>query len=216
MLTIYSVPVSLYCAKLRILLRHKTLQWEEKPPPGGYGSNEYKAMIPSGNLPALRDGQLLIADSEAIAEYLNEKYPSPAMLPDELPARAKVRELSRFHDTRLEPELRRLFPVLPSAKRQADVVAIQISAINIRLQQLSVMLKDAPDFETHALRLADCGYPITFAWIDAIATALQTAIQWPPEVIRYRQWIEGQPAIKVELAEYQPKLNSYLQNLSID
>ena len=68
MLTVFTVPVSLYCAKLRIVLRHKKLEWREELPPGGYGSDAYKQIVPSGNLPALRDGDLLIADSEAIAE----------------------------------------------------------------------------------------------------------------------------------------------------
>ena len=81
MLTIYAIAPSLYCAKLRILLRHKQLAWEEVPPPGGYGSDQYKRLIASGNLPALVDGSLTLADSEAIAEYLNELHPDPAMLP---------------------------------------------------------------------------------------------------------------------------------------
>ena len=38
MLTIYSVPVAVYCAKLRIILRHKSIPFQELPPPGGYGS----------------------------------------------------------------------------------------------------------------------------------------------------------------------------------
>ena len=60
MLTVYTIPVSLYCAKLRITLRFKALEWHEIPPPGGYGSAEYKTVVPSGNLPALRDGDLLL------------------------------------------------------------------------------------------------------------------------------------------------------------
>ena len=70
MLRVYSIPVSLYCAKLRILLRHKGLDWEEVMPPGCYGSDEYKRIVPSGNLPALVDNDLMLGDSEAIAEYL--------------------------------------------------------------------------------------------------------------------------------------------------
>jgi hypothetical protein len=38
MLTPYASPVSLYCAKLRILLRHKQAQWREVSPEGGYNS----------------------------------------------------------------------------------------------------------------------------------------------------------------------------------
>ena len=48
MLKVYAIPVSLYCAKLRIVLRHKGLAWEEVPPPGGYGSEDYKQVVPSG------------------------------------------------------------------------------------------------------------------------------------------------------------------------
>ena len=61
MLKVYAVPISLYCAKLRILLRHKSLDWQEELPPGGYGSAAYREVVPSGNLPALVDGALLIA-----------------------------------------------------------------------------------------------------------------------------------------------------------
>jgi len=34
MLQIYSVPVATYCAKLRVMMRHKGIAWEELPPPG--------------------------------------------------------------------------------------------------------------------------------------------------------------------------------------
>ena len=144
MLTIYSVPISLYCAKLRIVLRHKKLEWNEQPPPGGYGSDEYKAIVASGNLPALVDGSLLVADSEAIAEYLEEKYPVPAMLPGEPSYRAKIRELSRFHDTRLEPEVRKLFGNLSPDKRNPQLNTAQAIQINTRLLQLSELLEDLP------------------------------------------------------------------------
>ena len=134
MLTVYAIPVSLYCAKLRILLRHKKLAWQELPPPGGYGSDEYKKIVASGNLPALLDGELMIADSEAIAEYLNEKFPDAPMLPVEIDKRARVRERSRFHDTRLEPEVRILFAHIAPDNRNATLAEVQSAAISARPQ----------------------------------------------------------------------------------
>lgn len=207
MMKIYSIPVSLYCAKLRILLRHKNLQWQEVAPPGGYGSNEYKLTIPSGNLPALIDGDLVLADSEAIAEYLNEKHPSPPMLPDNLAKRAKIRELSRFHDTRLEPELRVLFPHLAANNRNPDVAKTQSKKLSNRLAQLAAILDQNTDGE---LSLADCGFPISFAWIDAITPVLDLQIEWPDAVISYRNRIEKHPAIAAELADYILKLEARL------
>ena len=172
MLTLYAIPPSLYCAKLRILLRHKRLEWTEEPPPGGYGSDEYKSLVPAGNLPALRDGALLLADSEAIAEYLNETYPTPPMLPEDLVLRAKTRELSRFHDTRLEPELRKLFAHVAPTSQDPDLNAAQTAAINAKLEQIAKVLPDRMERIGSMLTLGDCGYPITRVWIDALAGAL--------------------------------------------
>ena len=116
---IYTSDHSLYCAKLRILLRHKKLSFTDAPPPGGGGSSTYLSLVPSGNLPALVDGDLTLTDSEAIAEYLEEKYPEIPMLPDTLVARARSRERSRFADTRLEPALRLTFPHVDPKLRDA-------------------------------------------------------------------------------------------------
>ena len=103
-------------------MRNKGLEWEELLPPGGYGSAEYKAIVPSGNLPALIDNGFMLADSEAIAEYLNEAYPEVAMLPDTVQLRAKAREKGRLHDTRLEPAVRALYPQVACETRDKDAV----------------------------------------------------------------------------------------------
>lgn len=209
MLKIYAIPVSLYCAKLRILLRHKNLQWQEIAPPGGYGSDEYKLTIPSGNLPALMDGDLVLADSEAIAEYLNEKHPNPPMLPTDLNLRAKTRELSRFHDTRLEPDLRVLFPHIVADNRDQNLVNIQSKKISDRLGQLATLIVENTGNE---LTLADCGYPISFAWIDALAPHMGLKIDWPEPVLSYRKKIKNHAAIAAELSDYVPILKSRLQS----
>jgi glutathione S-transferase len=209
-LTVYAIPPSLYCAKLRILLRHKGLAWQEIPPPGGYGSAEYKEIVASGNLPALRDGDLLLADSEAIAEYLEETHPQPAMLPADAAGRARVRELSRFHDTRLEPELRRLFAHIAPAFQDEAVAARQSQALTARLGQLGLMLETRG--QGGALTLADCGYPVTFTWLDLLAPMLGLEIAWPAPVVAYREALARHPAVAAELASYRPILAAWLRS----
>ena len=211
MLTIYTIPLSLYCAKLRILLRHKNLEWQELPPPGGYGSDEYKMIVATGNLPALLDGDLLLADGESIAEYLNDKYPVPAMLPEDIAQRAKVRELGRFHDTRLEPALRKLFPYLATNKHDAALNAAQAIEINTRLAQMAKLLAAMP--ACGGLVLADCGFAVTFAWIDALVDLLGLNISWPQRVVSWRHEIEVLPAVAAELADYKLKLTDWLAAL---
>ena len=207
MLKVYAVPISLYCAKLRILLRHKSLDWQEELPPGGYGSAAYREVVPSGNLPALVDGALLIADSETIAEYLNEKFPEPAMLPANIEARAKVRELSRFHDTRLEPALRALFPEVPEAKREPRNLNTKTEALSHRMHQLAMLVDGAP----RDLSLADCGFAISFTWISMLEAHLGLDVPWPTSVTAYQGWLEQCPAVATELADYRPKLETWLE-----
>lgn len=208
MLRVYAIPVSLYCAKLRIVLRHKELTWEEIPPPGGYGSAAYKDHVPSGNLPALVDGDLLIADSEAIAEYLEERHPVPAMLPSDAADRARVRERGRFHDTRLEPVLRALFPFIPGRSAPPEsFLDAQADQVSTRLEQLSQMLGPVAG---EALSLGDCGHPITFAWLDALQKRLELRLVWPDAIRAYRHRLATHSAVADELADYGPKLTTFL------
>lgn len=196
-LRLYSVPVSLYCAKTRIVLRYKGLDWEELVPPGGEGAGSYKSIVPSGNLPALLDGDYLLADSEAIAEYLEEAYPSPPMLTGDAQRRGIQREFSRFHDTRLEPALRKLFPIVKTGMGDGAAGASEISE---RLAQLAVMLErrepGAP------LSLGDCGFCVTFQWIGVLTGALGLKVNWPLAVITYRDELSEYPAVAEELASY--------------
>lgn len=210
MLKFYSIPVSLYCAKLRIVLRHKQLEWEEMPPPGGYGSAEYKKVVASGNLPAIVDNGLIIADSEAISEYLNEKYPHSPMLPDQLDKRAQMRERSRFHDTRLEPELRAIFPFIAPDNRNRAAINEQSRKISARLLHFSKLL-DANSDLNDELGLGDCGFPISFTWLEELAPILGLAINWPENIQRYHGRISQFPAVKAELESYRPLLTQYLK-----
>lgn len=207
MLTIYAIPPSLYCAKLRIVLRAKGLEWRELPPPGGYGSDAYKDIVASGNLPALVDGDLLIADSEAIAEYLEEHFPLPPLLPDRPALRAKMRERGRFHDTRLEPALRALFGTIAPHSRNPALSAQKSAEMTARLRQLARMLDASPDLP---FGLGDCGFPVTFAWIDALAPVLGLDVTFPGTVRGYRARIEAEPPVAAELAAYMPVLHAWV------
>jgi len=208
MLTLYAIPVSLYCAKLRIVLRAKGLAWRELPPPGGYGSDDYRRLVPSGNLPALEHDGLLLADSEAIAEYLEETFPDPPLLPGSAADRARLRERGRFHDTRLEPDVRKLFAQIPASTRDRAVVSAQEHEIQARIDQLGRMLEDTPALP---FGLGDCGFPVTFAWLDALSSPMGLAPALPAAVRDWRERIEAEPCVAAELAAYRPVLAEWLE-----
>jgi len=210
MLTVYAIPVSLYCAKLRVALRFKGLEWREIPPPDGYGSPLYMTIVPSGNLPALRHGDLLLCDSEAISEYLNDLFPDPPMLAADPASRATERDRGRFHDTRLEPAIRALFGDLPGRAEPADgFLSAQSGAIQARLDQFTRLLALAPKAGT-VLSLGDCGYPITLVWLDELIQRMGLDVSLPDPVVHYRQRVEAHPAVATEIEDYRPKLAAFL------
>ncbi len=53
---------------------------------------------PAGTVPLLRDGDLIVSDSLAIAEYLAERFPDRELWPTEVAARARARSAcARMH-----------------------------------------------------------------------------------------------------------------------
>ena len=210
MLTIYSVPVAVYCAKLRIMLENKSISFEQLPPPGGYGSDEYRAIVPSGNLPAMIHDGFMLSDSEAIAEYLEEAFPDTPMLPDTPQLRAKAREFSRSHDTRLEPAVRALYPYVDHKTRDAVAVQTGGALISKHLSSLALLLSQNP-LDTDTLWLCDCGFAVTFAWIKAFETAIDLPIIWPEIVVEYDERLRSFPVVTEELESYKTAMESYLE-----
>ncbi|MGO4910572.1 glutathione S-transferase family protein [Pseudorhodobacter sp. W20_MBD10_FR17] len=193
MLTLYSVPHSLYCAKTRILLRAKGLTWQEHMPasdPEGFASAS-----PFGNLPAITVGDFSLSDSEAIAEYINEAFPAPPLLPTDINARGRMRERARFHDTRLEPAVRSLFPLVTTPDPEAAARAV--AGIAKRLDQLAVLLAHDLPFG-----LGDCGFAPTFLWIDLLTQDTGQTLIWPDPVVAYREKLQEIPAVAAEITAY--------------
>lgn len=210
MLTIYSVPVAVYCAKLRIMLHHKSIPFTELPPPGGYGSAAYRALVPSGNLPAMIHDGYMLSDSEAIAEYLDEAFPAVPMLPDTVRLRGKAREFSRSHDTRLEPAVRAIYPQVAYATRDAEAVKTGGALISRHLSSLALLVAANP-LDTNRLWLCDCGFAVTFAWIRAFETAIDLPVDWPDAVVDYDKRLQRFTVVADELTAYRPAMDAYLE-----
>lgn len=94
---LYSYFRSSASYRVRIALNLKGLQAELIPVnllKGEQKGEEYKKLNPQQLVPALVDGEHTLTQSLAIMEYLEEKFPSPALLPQPLHERARVRALA--------------------------------------------------------------------------------------------------------------------------
>lgn len=92
---LYWHPFSVVPRRVRIAVREKGLACEEVEvdlPGGALRTPEFRRLNPFGQVPVLEDDGLVIAESIAILEYLEERYPTPALLPADPAARAVARQ----------------------------------------------------------------------------------------------------------------------------
>jgi glutathione S-transferase len=204
-LTLYANDVSGYCCKVRIVLAHKQVPHADVAPPDGYGSPAYRAIVPAGTIPGLvvngtGPDALVLSESEAINEYLDEAFPEPAMLPGGAAARARLRQLARFHDARLEPPLRTLFAHVAPAGRDPRVVEAQLALIEARLGELAALATAAPLLGGAALTLADCGYPASFMLARGMFQAFGRRLPLPPVLDDYQAALAAHKSVAPALA----------------
>lgn len=82
--------------RIRIILNLKGLPWDYEAVllnRGEQKTTDYLAKNPSGLVPVLEHDGHALAQSPAIAEYIEEMFPDPPLLPENVRARAQVREL---------------------------------------------------------------------------------------------------------------------------
>ena len=106
MLTLYEHPLSAYAMKAKMALLEKGLEFKAILPDGlanGTASGAFVEASPRAEIPALIDGDVQVFDSTIILEYLEDKWPTPALLPKEPAARARVRMIEDVMDGLYEP-----------------------------------------------------------------------------------------------------------------
>lgn len=106
MLKLHGFAVSNYYNMVKHALLEKQIPFEEV---NAMPSQEdsYKAKSPMGKVPCLETPQGFLSETAAILEYLEEAHPNPPLLPADVYARAKVRELAHGIELYIELQARR-------------------------------------------------------------------------------------------------------------
>ena len=102
MVLLYEHPLSPYAQKVKIALSEKGVPFECRLPNFLGGDAEFLAVSPRGEVPALIDGEARIFDSTVILEYIEDRWPTPPLLPGTPAERARVRMLEELCDTYYE------------------------------------------------------------------------------------------------------------------
>lgn len=209
----YNLNLSNFASKCRIAMYEKGLNVEMVDPPGGLGSAEYKKINPLGKVPALvLDNGQLVAESELINEYLEDKYPQTPLLPKDAEGRAQVRAFTRFHDLYLDPPLRALLPQLFGQKLDPKFIEEKVKEINDRLDQLEGRIGN-PWAAGSTFTLADAALTPTIFFLSGFLPQFGSKgpFEGRPKIKAWWDRIQERPSTKKVLGEQQAALNAMMK-----
>jgi stringent starvation protein A len=173
-ITLYDADRCPYCARARIALAEKGVEFETvvidlaDRPAWLYEKN------PSGKVPVLEEDAWVLPESAVIMEYLEERYPEPALLPADPAERAEARLWIWEHDRRIATDY--------YAARRGE----ERGPLEQRLAELEAVLGGRDHLAGAAYSLADiayvpwllrardslgvdlAGYPALSAWLDRL------------------------------------------------
>ncbi|MBI0432320.1 glutathione S-transferase family protein [Roseomonas sp. KE0001] len=103
---LYHLPLSPYARKVRLVLSEKRIPFELRIERVWERREEFLALNPGCTVPVLvEENGLVLADSYAICEYLDEAYPDLPLLGRTLGERAEVRRLVAWFDGKFAREV---------------------------------------------------------------------------------------------------------------
>lgn len=136
--TLYHLPLSPFCRKIRIILGEKHIlfepviekPWDERP--------EFLALNHGGTVPVfVDDGGQVIAESAAIAEYLEEAYPQRPLIPGTPAERAEIRRIVQWFDLKFDRDVRQLVLFEKIDRRLMKLGEPNLEAIRIGLENIT-------------------------------------------------------------------------------
>jgi len=180
MLKLCGFPISNYYNKVRIALLEKGVPHEEDPGCTPSQKEEFLARSPMGKVPFLElDGGRRLAESEVIAEYLEDTYPQKPLLPKEPFERAKVRELVTVMELHLELPVRRLYKEVFFGGKVSDEVKQAVEKdLGKGVRALKALAKFDPYIAGRDLTLADCA-----AFVHLPLVSLTTKLAYGRDVL---------------------------------
>jgi glutathione S-transferase len=93
--------LSPYVRKVLAVLHVKGIAYEIDPIIAFMGDERFSQISPVRRIPVLMDDRVTLADSSVICQYLEDRYPQPALYPADVADRARARWLEEYADTRM-------------------------------------------------------------------------------------------------------------------
>jgi glutathione S-transferase len=208
---LYSLANSPYSAAVRVAVYAKALDLRILPPPGGLGSDEYRALSGTGTVPCLmlEDGSPL-PESHVILAYLDQKFPERPLSPPTLEDRARVALLIRLAIDGVMNPIVGMFHDLAAGAANAKTTALE--KLTQGLAKLERFVGDAGFAAGPEFTLADCVLGVAAPGVGMFAAMLGAPdlVTRHPKLASYTERIVAHPAVAKVLAELQAEMPAEL------
>ena len=185
MITLYDADRCPYCARVRIALAEKGIEYEtvevdlDDRPAWIYEKN------PLGRVPVLEEDTFVLAESAVIDEYLDDRYPEPPLWPADPAERALGRMLVFRFD-----ELSRPYYALRRGEEGAA------DRLDVALGELDALLEGRPFLSGREFGLADIAY---VPWILRARDRLDVDLSRFSALADWLARLEVRPSIAAEI-----------------
>jgi glutathione S-transferase len=177
--------ISPYVRKVLVCLELKGIDYEIDPIAPFVGDDQFSRLSPLRRIPVLVDDGFVLNDSSIICQYLEDRYPSPALYPADIADRAQARWLEEYADTRLADALIwRLFYQLAIRRHifaeDADQTIVQHARDVDIPAVLNYLESQLPDdgFAFGTLSIADISIACFFRTASFVRYTIDAA-RWP-------------------------------------
>jgi glutathione S-transferase len=157
MITLCGFSVSNYYNIVKQVLLEKGIPFNEEYVPTMSQEEAVLSDSPLGKIPFIRTPQGALCESHVILEYLEDQYPSPALLPADAFAAAKVRELVTFINLHLELVARELYAQAFFGGTVSESTQARVrKQLEKNISAFKRLAKFAPYMAGDTFTLADC------------------------------------------------------------
>lgn len=205
MARLFHVPLSPFCRKVRLSLAEKKIDvelveeryWEQDP--------DFMRRNPAGKVPVLRLDGIMMSESAAICEYIEETRPDPSLLPTDPVQKLEVRRLVTWFDDKFHHEVtsKLLYErvnkkMMKTGYPDSKNVKAGSKAIKFHLGYMTWLLDQRRWLAGDVMTLADFAAAAHLSSLDYISD-----VDWNscPEVKDWYAKIKSRPAFRSILAD---------------
>lgn len=199
MLKLYQQPISLNSRRVWIALLEKGLEFElvDMKLDGDQFHPDFVSLNPFHHIPVLVDDGFRVIESLAILDYLEAKYPTPAMLPTDAQTLASVRMAEMVTINELVPATNPLFMQMLGVPSDESKLEEAKKKLATGLSFLEKLLGEFSYFGGEQLSLGDIVAGISVSSMHYFGVSIDdysSLKAWCDRLVQRPAWVETAPS----------------------